>query len=476
VANAHRFYVPVGVVSLVAPPAAPATGDTYFDTTLGRLQSWDGTRWVGASSDADLDARFVSVAGDVMTGELRVPDQVVAPPSTPATAVAIGYVDQVITVAAAPPDAVANVPVRDGLVWAVVGAAPTGPTGPGEPTGPIYAGTNWENRPANWLPNTVVLPGDQKIGMLVEGDPSLVSTVRFVVNTTGGGSYRVIWGDTSLPQTFGSGAVAFHQYRAGTDQVWCIIEPTAGDTLSSFGGSSDITDGMLEILFGPNTITEFAANLSLVNVRHIDFLDTVTVSTCSNMFATLNRLVAVTGQLDTSNVTDFSLMFTSCNNLMTIPYLDTSNGTNFDTMFANCSRLTEFPDLDTSNGTTFTETFARCYAALSIPDIDTSNGTNFSGTFQGCQVLTTIPALDVSQSTVCSYMFSSCFALTSIDAFGSTVSIDLMSCALDAAALNTFFTNLGTAAGAQTVDITGNPGAATCDRAIATAKGWTVTG
>jgi hypothetical protein len=35
---------------------------------------------------------------------------------------------------------------------------------------------------------------------------------------------------------------------------------------------------------------------------------------------------------------------------------------------------------------------------------------------------------------------------------------------------------LPTVTGGQVIDITGNPGAATCNKAIATAKGWTVTG
>lgn len=46
--------------------------------------------------------------------------------------------------------------------------------------------------------------------------------------------------------------------------------------------------------------------------------------------------------------------------------------------------------------------------------------------------------------------------------------------ALSAPAIDEMFTNLGTAAGAKTVTVTGNPGAAFCDPTIATAKGWTV--
>ena len=46
---------------------------------------------------------------------------------------------------------------------------------------------------------------------------------------------------------------------------------------------------------------------------------------------------------------------------------------------------------------------------------------------------------------------------------------------LDAAGLNALFNSLGTTTG-RTITITGCPGAGTCDRTIATAKGWTVSG
>ena len=45
---------------------------------------------------------------------------------------------------------------------------------------------------------------------------------------------------------------------------------------------------------------------------------------------------------------------------------------------------------------------------------------------------------------------------------------------MGAAALDAMFTSLGTANGAQTITITGNPGAATCTTSIATLKGFTI--
>ena len=117
-----RFHVPVGIVALAVPPDSPVIGETYFDTALGQLQSWDGTVWVGSSSDTELDIDFVNVPGDAMTGELVLPDQVVVPPSAPAVVAAKGYVDQLVTVSDVPPTVA---PARDGLIWSVVQEKPT---------------------------------------------------------------------------------------------------------------------------------------------------------------------------------------------------------------------------------------------------------------------------------------------------------------------------------------------------------------
>lgn len=43
--TAHRFYVPVGVVPLPAPPVDPVIGETYFDTSVQALRVWSGLAW-----------------------------------------------------------------------------------------------------------------------------------------------------------------------------------------------------------------------------------------------------------------------------------------------------------------------------------------------------------------------------------------------------------------------------------------------
>lgn len=101
--------------------------------------------------------------------------------------------------------------------------------------------------------------------------------------------------------------------------------------------------------------------------------------------------------------------------------------------------------------------------------------TNMSYMFRDCYSLQSIPLFNTTSVTNMSGMFSTCQSLARSQITGTAVSISYQDCNLSASALNEVFTNLATVTG-QTITITGNPGAATCDRTIATAKGWTVTG
>lgn len=205
--------------------------------------------------------------------------------------------------------------------------------------------------------------------------------------------------------------------------------------------------------------------------------------------------------VDMSAVTNVTAMFSGCSALVYLPALDTSRCTGLSSMFANCIALKEIPPIDTSICTTFLSTFSGCAMIRTVPMMNTSLVANWNSAFQSCTSLTTIPALDFSACTGFNNTFSGCTALQSIPlinlaaltvapsspfqncyslSVGATTGlkygISYQNCRMSATELNRVYTNLGVASGAQTINVTSNPGVAGDDPTIATAKGWTVTG
>lgn len=117
-------------------------------------------------------------------------------------------------------------------------------------------------------------------------------------------------------------------------------------------------------------------------------------------------------QLDTSNVTTMTQMFSYCTNLTTIPQLDTSNATGMILMFNKCTNLTTIPQLDTSKVTNMNSMFCGCTALTEIPQLNTSNVIEMSWLFQDCTNLTTVPQLNMSKVTRVQGMFYNCSNLT----------------------------------------------------------------
>jgi len=232
------------------------------------------------------------------------------------------------------------------------------------------------------------------------------------------------------------------------------------------------------------------------NLQSVPLLDTSSVTAMSGMFSGCTNLQSVP-LLDTSSVTDMSYMFSGCNNLQSVPLLDTSSVTAMHGMFESCNNLQSVPLLDTSSVAAMSYMFNRCYNLQSVPLLDTSSVTAMSGMFNRCNSLRSVPLLDTSSVADMSYMFESCYSLRSVPLLDTSSATDMSAmfgsctsmgrsqvtgtevehsywdCNLSATALNEVFTNLATVTG-QTITITNNPGTATCDRAIATAKGWTV--
>lgn len=132
---------------------------------------------------------------------------------------------------------------------------------------------------------------------------------------------------------------------------------------------------------------------------------------------------------------------------------------------------------DTSNVTDMSYMFEHCERLITIPLLNTSKVTNMSYMFDNCESLTTIPLLDTSNVTNMSYMFSLCSKLSEIHMYGMKSSFNISSSTkFTQEALVEILNNLATVTTSRTLTM-GSTNLAKLtdeDKAIATAKGWTL--
>ncbi len=268
----------------------------------------------------------------------------------------------------------------------------------------------------------------------------------------------------------------------------------------------------------PDTWGTVATVLSMFS--YCQFLSTVTlpsswgnVATTQTMFNFCSALSSIALPASWGNVTNVTGMFTSCNlKTVTLP-TSWGNVTTLVDMFTNCSCLikTTLPNTWGIVSSIY-EMFNGCSSLYSITlPPSWGNVTNANSAFSYCSALKTIENLNflgsiTAQSDFASILLSCEFLQQAIvvgsllskiaingasgkllkctsirltnsgSTFtGSSPQVNVSYTSLDVVALNLLFGDLPTLVG-KTINITGCPGAATCTRTIATAKGWTVTG
>lgn len=231
-------------------------------------------------------------------------------------------------------------------------------------------------------------------------------------------------------------------------------------------------------LFNTAAVTNMQSmfqNCSLIT--SVPLFNTSAVTTMLSMFLNCTALASVP-LFNTSAVTNMLQMFQGCSALASVPLFNTSAVTTMQNMFQNCFALTSVPLFNTVAVTTMLNMFSGCVALTSVPPFNTSAVTTMNGMFSACVALTGIPALDGNGATSSSgytNIFSGCAALARSEVTNAKFSHSYASCKLSAAELDAIYTRLPTVTG-QTITVTGNYGAAGDNPAIATAKGWTVTG
>jgi surface protein len=199
----------------------------------------------------------------------------------------------------------------------------------------------------------------------------------------------------------------------------------------------------------------------------------------SNMFNGCSSLKIVP-LFNTINVTNMSNMFRNCSALETVPFFNTQNVTNTNDMFNGCNSLKVVPLFNTQNVTSMSQMFFGCSLLERLPLFNTSKVTNMGSMIQACASLNYIPALSTTLVTLFSNFADNCLSLNKIEmAFNQ--SVNLGSCQLSRDALVEIFNNLvdRTSTTSANINIGNNWGASALtagERAIATAKNWTITG
>jgi surface protein len=353
-------------------------------------------------------------------------------------------------------------------------------------------------RPADWIALPTLVDGDEK----VVGVYAVYNHDSNFVALRCSGAYTVDWGDGGAPEDVAANTTAEHCYDsddyaalgAGTDcsrgyrQALVSITPQAGQNLTavsfnykhSQAGLNAYRSQWLDIAVAGGNITSMVVGGTTGNLAMLEqfqFVGTANagLTNMESMFQLCYSLQSIP-LFDTGSVQNMSSMFHACRSLQAVPLLDTSSVKNMSNMFQYCYSLQSVPLLDTSSVTTMTSMFAYCYSLQSVQLIDTSIVKNMANMFYNCRSLQSVPLLDTSSVTTMAGMFESCVSLGAAALQGTLIDHSFASCKLARDELVAIFQGLGTVTG-KTITITGNWGIAALsagDRAIATAKGWTI--
>ena len=322
-------------------------------------------------------------------------------------------------------------------------------------------------------------------GIAVGKTSQFMDIVMSVPNVTGASTNLVI----------GNGSVVFHRV---VERIWIKEIGAINSMLSMFSSCSSLQSVPL---FNTASVTNMTTMFnSCASLQSVPLFDTASVTNMDRMFSGCSslRTVPLFNTINVNNAIGMQGMFTNCFLLQSVPLFDTSNVVGMAQMFSGCSSLQSVPLFNTASVTSMLSMFSGCSSLQSVPLLNTVSVTSMTTMFLNCTSLQSVPAFNTTNVTTLNSMFQGCVSLNQAEIIGTNVTniatiftavnsiqrfiatgltrgVVLTNNLMSATEINNFFTSLGTASGAQTIVVTGNPGAATCNVLIATAKGFTVT-
>lgn len=334
--------------------------------------------------------------------------------------------------------------------------------------------------------------------------------------------------EITLPNTIGAAAVPMNSAFNNCQSLSKIVIPSSyniGTMATTFNGCSNLNTVTLPNN-SQNNISTFASTFSSCsNLRNVVLPTSLTgLTTTASMFNNCFNLTGVTFPSSMNSVTTVTGWFTGCNNLETVTLpTSMSSLTTTSTMFSNCYKLRTVTLPATVGAmTTFASTFNNCYSLKTIvlPTTQTTSlvAAGLSSMFSNCYSVSAITNSDKIGNTSTSstvYLDGTAFGTTTFESLsldlypkfskftvngistrlnklnslrlrnngsgqyaGTSPQIDISYTSLGQAAIVQVFNDLPTVT-SKTINITGASGAAALtapERAIATGKGWTITG
>lgn len=227
---------------------------------------------------------------------------------------------------------------------------------------------------------------------------------------------------------------------------------------------------------GTGKVTNLGNTFIGTRIKESPALDTSLCTSFVNAFQNCDRLTELY-EYNYSSATTLDNMLWGCYSLKSVPNFNiTTMCTSLANLCSNCWSLERAPTFsDSSKVTNITFMLRYCRSLTTVPSyvFGDVTGTLFNATFEYCDSLQVLPSITVGSSyTTLTNVLNNCYSLKRmLMPLRFTFSVE--NAKMSASALNEMFSILPTVTG-QTVTITGNYGASTCDTTIATAKGWTV--
>lgn len=212
-----------------------------------------------------------------------------------------------------------------------------------------------------------------------------------------------------------------------------------------------------------NVNLPLAANVDQLFYGNYRLRQVGTITTSASLVS-MNSMYCMCGEMinpvmpsNTQNVSSANSLFAYCRNMVKAPVLNLlATSCNSSNMFQECNKMVDASQVRITFAITASSMYANC-SAMTKPATAGYVYANTAPSFAtGCRSLQRFPPGVLSISRAFSVANSG----------------------LTTAGLNAMFTSLPTAYnfGSEAITITGCPGAATCNRTIATDKGWTVVG